>query len=31
MINVSNEVICLSFEEKAIQPWFNYFQIAGKY
>jgi len=21
----------LSFEEKTIQPWFTYFQIAGKY
>jgi len=21
----------LSFEEKRTQPWFNYFQIAGKY
>jgi len=21
----------LSFEEKTTQPWFNYFQIAGKY
>ena len=21
----------LSFEEKATQPWFTYFQIAGKY
>jgi len=21
----------LSFEEQTTQPWFNYFQIAGKY
>jgi len=21
----------LSFEEKTTQPWFSYFQIAGKY
>ena len=21
----------LSFEQKTIQPWFTYFQIAGKY
>ena len=31
MINASNEGICLSFEEKTTQPWFTYFQIAGKY
>jgi len=31
MINVSNEVICLSFEEQTTQPWFTYFHIDGKY
>jgi len=23
--------VVLSFEEKTTQPWFSYFQIAGKY
>jgi len=31
MINTSNEESVLSFEEKKTQPWFTYFQIAGKY
>jgi len=28
MINASNEGICV---KKNSQPWFTYFQIAGKY
>jgi len=31
MINASNERICVEFEEKKTQPWFTYFQTAGKY
>jgi len=31
MINASIKKSVLSFEEKNTQPWFTYFQIAGKY
>jgi len=31
MTNASNKGICVEFEEKTIQPWFTYFQIASKY
>ena len=28
---VFNVLMYMSFEENTTQPWFNYFQIAGKY
>jgi len=31
MINASNEEICVECWRKTTQPWFTYFQIAGKY
>ena len=31
MINASNGGICVEFERKTTQPWFTYFQLAGKY
>jgi len=31
MMNASNEGICVEFWRKKTQPWFSYFQIAGKY
>jgi len=31
MINVLMKESVLNFEEQTTQPWFNYFQIAGKY
>jgi len=30
VINASKERICVEFEEKTTQPWFAYFQGAGK-